>query len=760
MIHRSRLAKILIVLLAAALFRAAPVLAHAVFVSANPGPNQIVAQSPQELVIRFSEPVAPQFSSIVLFTQSGQQVDVGEVRVANANRTALAVDLPPLSNGTFLVSWQVLSTVDSHSTSGSFPFAVGVSELSAAPGAVTANAQLPTIFTAGARGLNLIGLALVLGLAAFALLVWRPTLTALNLPAGGDAAQRIRRAGLRLGLLGAGLLLAALVTSFAVQAVRFDLFDPARLQGWLATQFGLMWLTRLGLTLVLLAALLFLRKNQTAAGWPWAVVLPAAAGVAVTTSLVSHSAALPFERWLPVTLDLLHLLAAAVWVGGLAQLALALWLARKHIPAELRGWLSLGLTLNFSTLAAGAVGVLLVSGGYLGWKHVGSWPALFGTAYGLTLLVKIGLALPAFAVAGANLFWLKPKLEAAAANPEAPAARSARNHLRLAVRVELASALLVLLAAGLLTDLQRGQEAPLLASQAETLALTESAEGLTVNLALEPALVGQNTFDLTVTDAAGNPLADVSGVELSFAYLGQSVGMSRAQATALGNGRFRLDGSYLSLVGPWQVEAAIQRPGRFDAFVPFRVDAGVSGRIQPIDRQESWLEETVGLLNRNGGPIIGVLLVLFALSWHVMVNRAARRPWQLVPLLLPGVLALWFGVTQLTAFYRDFTPTAFVTNPILPDGASITRGREIFAANCALCHGPEGRGDGELAVGMEPAPADFADGHTAGHTDGDLYFWIKEGVRETAMPAFSSKLTDEEIWHTVNYVRRLSAQGK
>ncbi|RME98105.1 MAG: copper resistance protein CopC, partial [Chloroflexi bacterium] len=117
MIRRSRFTKILIILLAAALFRAAPVLAHAVFVSANPGPNQIVAQSPQELVIRFSEPVAPQFSSIVLFTQSGQQVDVGDIRVANANRTALAVDLPPLSNGTFLVSWQVLSTVDSHSTS-------------------------------------------------------------------------------------------------------------------------------------------------------------------------------------------------------------------------------------------------------------------------------------------------------------------------------------------------------------------------------------------------------------------------------------------------------------------------------------------------------------------------------------------------------------------------------------------------------------------------------------------------------------------
>ena len=71
---------------------------------------------------------------------------------------------------------------------------------------------------------------------------------------------------------------------------------------------------------------------------------------------------------------------------------------------------------------------------------------------------------------------------------------------------------------------------------------------------------------------------------------------------------------------------------------------------------------------------------------------------------------------------------------------------------CALAAYPT-----NLPPTLNPPPADYGAGHTDSHPDGDVYYWIREGLEQTAMPAFGDKLTTEETWHLVNYVRRLSA---
>ena len=60
----------------------------------------------------------------------------------------------------------------------------------------------------------------------------------------------------------------------------------------------------------------------------------------------------------------------------------------------------------------------------------------------------------------------------------------------------------------------------------------------------------------------------------------------------------------------------------------------------------------------------------------------------------------------------------------MPDSESINIGQSLFETNCISCHGPQGYGNGPAAVGLSPAPANFTDGHTNSHSDGDLYFWI------------------------------------
>jgi mono/diheme cytochrome c family protein len=68
-----------------------------------------------------------------------------------------------------------------------------------------------------------------------------------------------------------------------------------------------------------------------------------------------------------------------------------------------------------------------------------------------------------------------------------------------------------------------------------------------------------------------------------------------------------------------------------------------------------------------------------------------------------------------------------------------------------VCHGAQGHGDGPAARGLRPAPADLTV-HVPLHTEGELWWWITNGIAGTPMPAWKAVLTDEERWHLVNYL--------
>ena len=99
-------------------------------------------------------------------------------------------------------------------------------------------------------------------------------------------------------------------------------------------------------------------------------------------------------------------------------------------------------------------------------------------------------------------------------------------------------------------------------------------------------------------------------------------------------------------------------------------------------------------------------------------------------------------------------PTEFAgaTNPLGADAAA--EGAEIFKANCELCHGPRGHGDGIAGQSLEPRPRNLADLQAT--VGDDFLFWrIHEGKPGTAMVAWNGILTDEQIWQTVSFIRTL-----
>jgi mono/diheme cytochrome c family protein len=93
-------------------------------------------------------------------------------------------------------------------------------------------------------------------------------------------------------------------------------------------------------------------------------------------------------------------------------------------------------------------------------------------------------------------------------------------------------------------------------------------------------------------------------------------------------------------------------------------------------------------------------------------------------------------------------------NPLSVNAQTIQDGQQLYAANCATCHGDTGRGDGPAATGLNPRPANLTQHMGPGkHTDGQIYLWIKNGFPNSAMPAWSQRLSEEQIWQLVSYLR-------
>lgn len=90
-------------------------------------------------------------------------------------------------------------------------------------------------------------------------------------------------------------------------------------------------------------------------------------------------------------------------------------------------------------------------------------------------------------------------------------------------------------------------------------------------------------------------------------------------------------------------------------------------------------------------------------------------------------------------------------NPVAKSEASTKDGKDIFDKNCASCHGKSGLGNGVKVATLKNFPGDFSRPEFQNLNDGDIYYRIKTGKEE--MPKFDGKLSEDDIWNVVNYLR-------
>jgi mono/diheme cytochrome c family protein len=110
------------------------------------------------------------------------------------------------------------------------------------------------------------------------------------------------------------------------------------------------------------------------------------------------------------------------------------------------------------------------------------------------------------------------------------------------------------------------------------------------------------------------------------------------------------------------------------------------------------------------------------------------------------------------AYYAIPQEAARKENPVPAMPESLARGKKQYGYDCAMCHGKEGNGKGDVAVDMklgmhdETNPATLKD-----RSDGELFYIIKKGKDQ--MPPEGDRVKDERIWDMVNYVRGFANKG-
>ena len=124
-------------------------------------------------------------------------------------------------------------------------------------------------------------------------------------------------------------------------------------------------------------------------------------------------------------------------------------------------------------------------------------------------------------------------------------------------------------------------------------------------------------------------------------------------------------------------------------------------------------------------------------------------------LLFVSASALMLNATLVAQPKPWVVPANFnsMKNPIAQSVASTKTGLDLYTKNCASCHGKAGLGDGVKARALKTFPGDFSKAEFQGQTDGDHFYKTKTGRSE--MPKYEGKLTDNDIWNLVNYMRTL-----
>jgi copper transport protein len=484
--------------------------------------------------ITFNENVSASLGAVRVFDGQGHRVDDGNVVARNHTVT---VGLKKIGDGGYIVTWRVISA-DSHPVRGAFTFTVG-SGTAASAGLVS------SLLNSGAdkkwdmagnvaRGIGYAGTLLAAGGAIFLAVVhdgrsdgrWlsKVVLVAAIFGAVGVVVQLPISAALATGLGLSAITHQGVLGQVLADGVGAQTFTV--IAGLVVATVAVMWAKRTTLTRVLATA-----------GGAAAAIGFAFAGHTTTTS----------PRWLVYTSDVVHVLAAAVWFGGVLFLGMFLVARRRNDGEPMEAG---AVVARFSRVASYAIIAVGIAGGILAYEEVKAIHALTSTTYGRLILVKLSIVAVIAAVATYNHFRLVPALRRAEDR-----GRDAWSHLLRTVRIEGVGMLAVIAITGVLVNqVPAATAAGIGTIYSQTKPLGQDS----VNLVVDPNRSGHNSIHLYLLDATGRTADVANGVTLELSFPASDIGPLKRQPFVAGPGHYQFDTNDLSAPGQWTIVVRAQ----------------------------------------------------------------------------------------------------------------------------------------------------------------------------------------------------------
>jgi copper transport protein len=519
--------------------------AHATLVRTDPAQGAVLETAPERITFGFNEAVIGVPAGIKVFDATGAEV----ASSASVRASELVVHLDgEVPDGTLVVVWRLVSE-DGHPIGGSLSFAIGApSAVVDVPSADSDAGTDAPVLLGLVRGLGYVGLLVAAGVAAFAVL-FLPRAPVLPRNAGADRSRARLRAAARLAAgvaaLGWGLAV-PLVALYQLGLPAAAVLDGSTWSSLAPAEYVVPGVVVAGLALAAGSLPASAAPGRTRA----ALVLAGCVLAVAAPAFTGHTRAATPEA-LVVGVDVLHLAAGSLWLGGLVAIALVLGdLARGDGGAVVLG--------RFSTWAAGLLAVLVAAGTFLAWRIAGSWDALLDSGYGALLLVKVLTALVAIGIAAWNRFSLLPRLRTAPSRDRGFPAT-------LLVRTALAEAgvlVLVLGVTGFLVDRSPEADAGVTAVEGAGQGVQEPVQlgHISAKITLDPPAVGPATLTITMTDAAGEVAEGYEAPRLSLRS--DDVDLGDVQLASLGPGVYAGD-VVLPTGGEWEVQVSL-RTTEFD----------------------------------------------------------------------------------------------------------------------------------------------------------------------------------------------------
>lgn len=516
----------LAIVCSALLLGARPAAAHATLLAVSPADDALIDRAPAAVELRFDEPVEVVAGGVRVFGPDGERVDRATVE-SEEGGALLRAAIDGGQEGTYTVAWRVLSE-DSHNLAGSFVFHVGRETGSAGDLGSDGDTLVGGVGGVG-RWLGIAGLLVALGAAVVSLLARDDD----------EATERCRRVALGSGIAGAlgGVLV---LVSQAADASGRTLFDALDLVADLTFD------TRTGRLTAARSILLAAIAVVAAAGWrwrraPWLTLGLAAVG-AGCLSAAGHAWTAP-SRAAAFASDLVHLLGAGIWAGGLVAFLVALPVAADRS----------GFAHRFSKAALATAIAVGVSGSVSAFIEVRSVEALTSTGYGQLVLAKI-VGFAALVLLG----WRNRTVLVPAVAKHLPL-------LLRAVRIEVAVVAAVLaVTAGLVN------QPPARASLSEPFATTVEVDDAVLQVSVTPSRVGSNDIHMYFFDA-NNQTLPVDAVEITAGTA--DVPPRRLDITPITASHVSAYGASLTSPGTWTLTVTAVRAGvpvTFTIEVPVR----------------------------------------------------------------------------------------------------------------------------------------------------------------------------------------------